>query len=84
MRIDGAHISHQRAVIITHDAQQKQRTAEHEMAMPSVAENAAREVTKATQIEQGSEKAGRKLAELKTMANVADNTLKHLRQCNMC
>ncbi len=83
VRNDGAHISHLRAVIITHDAQQQQRTAEREMAMDRVAETAAREVTKATQIEQGSEKAERKLAELKTKANVADNTIEHFNKCTM-
>jgi hypothetical protein len=83
VRNDGAHISHQRAVIITHEAQRQQRTAEREMAISRVAEAAAREVTKATQIEQGSAEAERKLAELKTKATVTDNTLEHFNKLNM-
>jgi hypothetical protein len=53
------------------------------MAISRVAEAAAREVTKATQIEKGSDEAERKLAELKTKAAVTDNTLEHFNKLNM-
>jgi hypothetical protein len=55
VRNDGAHISHQRAVIITHDAQQQQRTAERQkhsksfvnmsMQLPGTAPLSARSAT---------------------------------------